>query len=53
MKKGKLILLAGVAAAMMVMGAWAPAATQVDKYDAVVASGDVEKSSIPTILPPL
>ena len=53
MKKGKLILLTGLAAAMMVMGAWAPAASQVDNADAVVALGGVQESSIPTILPPL
>lgn len=53
MKKGKLILLTGLAAAMMVMGAWSPTASQVDNSGAVVASGDVQKSSIPTILPPL
>lgn len=53
MKKGKLILLTGLAVAMMAMGAWAPTASQVDGSDAVVASGDVGKSSIPTILPPL
>ncbi|WP_154706075.1 hypothetical protein [Planococcus salinarum] len=53
MKKAKLILLTGVAAAMMVMGAWAPAASQVDGSTAVAASGDVQENSIPTILPPL
>ncbi|HSJ39033.1 MAG TPA: hypothetical protein VK945_12560 [Planococcus sp. (in: firmicutes)] len=53
MKKGKLILLTGLAAAMMVMGAWAPAASQVDGFDAAVASGAVQEKSIPTILPPL
>ncbi|QHJ72060.1 hypothetical protein [Planococcus halotolerans] len=53
MKKGKLILLTGLAAAMMVMGAWAPTASQVDHSDAVVASGGVQENSIPTILPPL
>lgn len=53
MKKAKLILLTGLAAAMMVMGAWSPAASQPDSPDAVVASGGVQESSIPTILPPL
>jgi len=53
MTKGKLILLAGLAVAMMVMGAWAPTASQEDGFDAVVASGGVQESSIPTILPPL
>lgn len=53
MKKGKLILLTGLAAAMMVMGAWAPAASQADHSNAVVATGGVQESSIPTILPPL
>lgn len=53
MKKTKLILLTVLAAALMVMGAWAPAASQVNSFDAAVASGGVQESSIPTILPPL
>ena len=53
MKKVKLMLLTGLAAAVVAMGAWAPAATQVDSSDAVVAYGDVQANSIPTILPPL
>ncbi|WP_422122569.1 hypothetical protein DHX103_12275 [Planococcus sp. X10-3] len=52
MKKVKLILLAGLAAAMMVAGAWAPTANHVEKNDSVVAFG-IQQSSIPTILPPL
>ncbi len=51
MKKGKLILLTGLAAVIVAMGAWAPAASQEDHSDAVVASGGAH--SIPTILPPL
>lgn len=53
MKKGKLILLTGLAATMMVMGAWAPTATQVDHSNPVVAGSSVQQNSIPTILPPL
>lgn len=53
MKKEKLILLTGLAAAMMAMGAWAPTASQGDHSDLVVAYGGVQESSIPTILPPL
>lgn len=53
MKKVKLVLLTGLAMAMMVMGAWTPSASQVDSFDTVAASGGVQESSIPTILPPL
>ncbi|WP_203334537.1 hypothetical protein [Planococcus beigongshangi] len=53
MKKGKMILLTGLAAAMMVMGAWAPTATQVDHSNIMVADSGAGQYSIPTILPPL
>lgn len=53
MKKWKLILMTGLAAAMVVMAAGAPTASQVEQSNTVVASGGVQESSIPTILPPL
>lgn len=53
MKKGRLMLLAGLAAFMMTVGAWAPMAGQVDSQDTVVAFEDEQVNTIPTILPPL
>ena len=53
MKKGKLILMTALAAALLVIGAWAPTASQVEGSDTVIASGGVQENSIPTILPPL
>ncbi|MFD1032302.1 hypothetical protein [Metaplanococcus flavidus] len=53
MNKAKLILLTGLAAAIVVMGSWAPMSNQVDNQETIIASGNVQQSSIPTILPPL
>ena len=53
MKRTKMILFAGLVAAMMVVGAWAPTASQTDNSDSVVAAGSMNQNSIPTILPPL
>lgn len=53
MKKTKLILLSGVTAAIVLIGAWVPFAAEVDNTATVIASGELQESSIPTILPPL
>lgn len=53
MKKMKLLLLTGLAAVLMVFGTVAPSSSQPNDANTLVATGDVQKDSIPTILPPL